>query len=243
MKTGLIKTTNLKRFVSLMSTLENLPSNIPKLALVYGEHGLGKTQTILWWATNNDAVYVRATRGMTPRWLLSDIADELGEAKLYFTMDLFSSITTNLIKNPKIIIIDEVDYLVNKGDSIEILRDLHDKTKVPIVLVGMGGVDKKISRFKHLEDRIYQKLCFEKFTAKDIKDIIFELTDLNFTDDALAFIASKSNQFRQIIKMVNRLEKIANTNNISEIDEITLKEMLNDRKSVKTVQTSQHIYA
>ena len=43
MKKNFIKTKNLKRFIALMDELQKLPPNIPKLALVFGEHGLGKT--------------------------------------------------------------------------------------------------------------------------------------------------------------------------------------------------------
>ena len=69
MKKSFIKTKNVKQLVSLMDELSKLPNNIPKLALVYGEHGLGKSQAIQWWADKNDCVYVRANQGMTSRWL------------------------------------------------------------------------------------------------------------------------------------------------------------------------------
>ena len=63
MKKTFIRTKNVKQFASLMDELQKLPPNIPKMALVYGEHGLGKSQTIQWWADKNDSVYVRATQG------------------------------------------------------------------------------------------------------------------------------------------------------------------------------------
>ena len=43
MKRAFIKTQNVKKFITLMEELKKLPPNIPKLAMVYGEHGLGKT--------------------------------------------------------------------------------------------------------------------------------------------------------------------------------------------------------
>lgn len=43
MKRTFIKTQNVKRSITLMEELKNLPPNISKLALVYGEHGLGKS--------------------------------------------------------------------------------------------------------------------------------------------------------------------------------------------------------
>ena len=48
-----VKTKNVKQFVSLMESLKKLPPNIPKLALVYGSHGLGKTKTALFHYSNS----------------------------------------------------------------------------------------------------------------------------------------------------------------------------------------------
>ena len=42
------------------------------------------------------------------------------------------------IQKPKIIFVDEIDYLMNNYKSVETLRDIHDKTDCPIVFVGMG---------------------------------------------------------------------------------------------------------
>ena len=122
MKKTFIRTKNVKQFVSLMDELQKVPPNIPKMALVYGEHGLGKSQTIQWWADKNDSVYVRATQGMTSRWLLSEIAEELGEEAFYHSQETFTLIENNLRQNNKVIIVDEVDYLIDKS-IIETLRD------------------------------------------------------------------------------------------------------------------------
>lgn len=64
MKKTFIKTKNVKRFVALMDELQKLPPNIPKLALVYGDHGLGKSQTIQWWADKNDSVDEYTLKGL-----------------------------------------------------------------------------------------------------------------------------------------------------------------------------------
>lgn len=45
MKKAFIRTKNVKNFVTLMENLKKCPANIPKMALVYGGHGLGKSQT------------------------------------------------------------------------------------------------------------------------------------------------------------------------------------------------------
>jgi len=213
MKKLFVKTKNVRKFTALMENLKNAPANVPKLALVCGEHGLGKTQTIMWWVTKNDAVYVRACQGMSSRWLLSEIAEELGERPFWHTQETFILIENYLKQNPKIIVVDEVDYLIEK-QTVETLRDLHDRTGCPIVLIGMGSVDRKLARYKHLTDRLYETMRFEHFNQEDIKEIIEQLSDVEFTDDAIAYLASKTNQFRQIIKLLNKIEKLSKTNNI-----------------------------
>ena len=235
MKKTFIKTKNVKRFVALMDELQKLPPNIPKLALVYGDQGLGKSQTIQWWADKNDSVYVRATQGMTSRWLLSEIAEELGEEPYWHTQETFELIENYLRQNPKIIIVDEIDYLIEKH-TVETLRDLHDKTTCPIVLVGMGAADKKLARYPHLVDRLYKTLRFEQFNAEDIREIIENLTELNFTDNGINYLATRTNQFRQLVKLINKIEKLSETNKIDEIDEYTLKGLLNERTSIKALQ-------
>lgn len=235
MKKTFIKTKNVKRFVALMDELQKLPPNIPKLALVYGDHGLGKSQAIQWWADKNDSVYVRATQGMTSRWLLSEIAEELGEEPYWHTQETFELIENYLRQNPKIIIVDEIDYLIEKH-TVETLRDLHDKTTCPIVLVGMGAADKKLARYPHLVDRLYKTLRFEQFNAEDIREIIENLTELNFTDNGINYLATRTNQFRQLVKLINKIEKLSETNKIDEIDEYTLKGLLNERTSIKALQ-------
>ena len=112
MKTNVfVKTKNVKGFVALMSELENLPLKIPKIALVTGDFGLGKSETIKWWSFKNDCIYVRANQGMSSRWLLSEIADELGEEYYWNSQATFNSIENHLLQEPKTIIIDEIDYL------------------------------------------------------------------------------------------------------------------------------------
>lgn len=235
MKKIFIKTKNVKKFIGLMEELKTLPPNIPKLAFVYGEHGLGKSQTIQWWADKNDSVYVRATQCMTSRWLLSEIAEELGEDPFWHTQETFTLIENHLRQNPKIIIVDEIDYLIEKH-TVETLRDLHDKTGCPIVLVGMGCADKKLARYPHLTDRIYKTLKFEQFNQDDILDILNQLTDLNFTEDAINYLATRTNQFRQLVKLINKIEKLAETNQIKEIDEQLLKGIIYEKQNIKALQ-------
>lgn len=178
---------------------------------------------------------------MSIRWLLSEIAEEIGEEPFWYSKETFELIENHLFNNPKTIIIDEVDYLIEKK-TIEVLRDIHERTGCPLVLVGMDQVDKKLSRFPHLVDRIYKKFKFETYDTNDIKKIFSELSEIPITNDGLEYLATRTNQFRQIVKLINRVEKLAKTNQIKELNEQNLRGILNEKQNITTLQTVKTIF-
>lgn len=228
MKNSLIKTRNVKRFISLMDNLQKAPSNVSKMALVYGAFGLGKSQTIMWWVTNNDAIYVRCNHNISPRWLLSEIVKELDEVPCYTSQRLFEQIEEKLKYNPKILVIDEIDYLFSNKHTIETLRDIHDKLGIPVLLVGMELADKKLQKYGHINDRIFAKLKFEKLPKEDFKEIIETLSEVKFSNNAIKYITNRNLQFRQIVKVITKSEQLANTNKLSEISEEIIKGVINE---------------
>ena len=164
-----VRTNNVKNFIGLVENLLVKPANLPKMALVYGEPGLGKSQTALWLACQYDSVYIRCTNLMTGRWLLEEFVKELEEVPRYLTSDNFNLCVKSLKASQKVVIIDEIDYLANDKKSIETLRDIHDKTNCTMIFVGMGLAYKKIERFKHLFDRFSEIVKFETFSLADLK--------------------------------------------------------------------------
>ena len=228
MKNSLIKTKNVKKFISLMDNLQKAPSNVAKMALVYGTFGLGKSQTIMWWVTNNDAIYVRCNHNISPRWLLSEIVKELDEVPCYTSQRLFEQIEEKLKYNPKILVVDEIDYLFSNKHTIETLRDIHDKLGIPVLLVGMELADKKLQKYGHINDRIFAKLKFEKLSKEDFKEIIETLSEVEFSDNAIRYITNRNLQLRQIVKIITKAEQLANTNKLSEISEEIIKGVINE---------------
>lgn len=228
MKNSLIKTRNVKKFISLMDNLQKAPSNVSKMALVYGAFGLGKSQTIMWWVTNNDAIYVRCNHNISPRWLLSEIVKELDEVPCYTSQRLFEQIEEKLKYNPKILVVDEIDYLFSNKHTIETLRDIHDKLGIPVLLVGMELADKKLQKYGHINDRIFSKLKFKKLSKDDFKEIIETLSEVEFSDNAIKYITNRNLQFRQIVKVITKAEQLANTNKLDEISEEIIKGVINE---------------
>ena len=239
MKKTFVKTNNVKKFITMMNNLQNRPEGVPGMGLVYGEPGLGKTQTINWWAFKNDAILIRSTQLMSARWLLMEILDYINEVRPYTTAECFNTVAQNLIANPKVLIVDEIDYLASDSKAIETLRDLHDKTNIPVVLVGMTNANSRLKKFSHLYDRLSEIVKFEKFSKTDIKTIVTELAEVEMTDCATRFIYSNINRFRQIVKVINKAEKLAKANGLNSIDEVLIKEaMIYETEATQTSQNS-----
>ena len=226
MKKIFVKTTNVKNFIGLVENLINKPKNIPKMGLVYGEPGLGKSQTALWLACKYDAIYLRATNLMTGRWLLEEMVKELDEIPRFLTSDNFNIVVKKLKQNPQVIFIDEIDYLMNNYKTIETLRDIHDETGCPIIFIGMGLAHRKLERYKHLYDRFSEILKFETFGVDDLSQIIGKLSEITFTPDAIEYIHTKYNRFRQIVQLINQMETFVKDNNLAEINMEVISQIL-----------------
>ena len=221
-----VKTNNVRNFIGLVENLQNKPQNIPKMGLVYGEPGLGKSQTALWLTCKYDGIYIRASNLMTSRWLVEEIVREMDELPRYLTSDNFNVVISKLSQKPKIIFVDEIDYLMNNYKSVETLRDIHDKTDCPIVFVGMGLAHRKLERYKHLYDRFSEIVKFETFGVNDLSQIFSQLSEIPFTPDSIEYIHKKYNRFRQIVQLISKLENIAKENGLTEITFEIIKELV-----------------
>ena len=222
-----VKTQNVKNFIGLVESLINKPKNIPKMGLVYGEPGLGKSQTALWLACKYDGIYLRASNLMTGRWLLEEMVKELDEIPRFYTADIFRQCVDALKNNPQMIIVDEIDYLLADFRTIETLRDLHDETGVPIILVGMQLAKHKLKKHTHLFDRISEIYNFTEFEYSDIKQITEELSDVEITKEVVHLIHNKAKSFRQIVNTIDAFEKVAQANGLTKIDENIAQEIMN----------------
>ena len=221
-----VKTQNVKNFIGLVENLINKPKNIPKMGLIYGEPGLGKSQTALWLACKYDGVYLRASNLMTGRWLLEEIVKELDEIPRFLSSDNYNLVVKKLKQNPQIIFIDEIDYLMNNYKTIETLRDIHDETGCSIIFIGMGLAHRKLERYKHLYDRFSEILKFESFRVNDLSQIIGQLSEIPFTPDSIEYIHTKFNRFRQIVQLINQMETFAKDNNLTEITKEIMEQIL-----------------
>jgi DNA transposition AAA+ family ATPase len=219
MRKEFAKTSNVRAFLDAMTRLKSRAEGIPGMALVYGRPGLGKTKTALWWTLQDqsNAIFVRTKKLMTGRWLLEEIAAELGEAPKNKVSELYRQVRDRLIDNPRTVIVDEVDYLAYDARVIETLRDIHDDTDVPMVFIGMQEADRKLRRYTHLFSRFSEVVLFDKLTLADVVSIAEQICETKISKDGTAFIHRESDGFRRIMVWLYRAEHLARVNGLKEV--------------------------
>lgn len=217
MKMDLAITKNVQRGLACMEQVKQHVRGRRGNGLIYGREGTGKTEFLTWYANKQDIPYVRCRKGMSQRGLLSAIVGELGEAPVFKSEALFEQLIEVLFDNPVPIIVDEVDYLV-PGGVVEVLRDINDTTNTPIILAGMGELEKKLKRLPHLYDRFTCITQFQLFDAAEIKGLAGNICEIPLTDDAIRLIAiSGQGKLRLTTTWFARAEQFAKRNGLEEV--------------------------
>lgn len=90
----------------------------------------------------------------------------------------------------------------------------------------MGLAHRKLERYKYLYDRFSEILKFEIFEVNDLSQIINQLSEVYFTTEAIEYIHTKYNRFRQIVQLINQMEIFAKDNNLAEINMEVISQIL-----------------
>ncbi|MEA3017328.1 MAG: hypothetical protein QOI38_2050 [Sphingomonadales bacterium] len=151
---GFAQLTNMNLALQTYLECAEADPGLPRIGVLYGPSGYGKTVAMGFTAQRADAAYLEAKRVWTVRSLLEAIAEELGIRHLERSAPrIFGQIVEQLNADPRGLIIDEMDYLV-KRDHVEIIRDIHDATRIPILLVGEEALPTKLRSWERFHNRI-----------------------------------------------------------------------------------------
>jgi len=220
MKAITAKTKNVMAAFDAYQTVEQAAQEgSPAMALFSGQAGLGKTTAGAFLFVQADGILVRCLKSDTMGTLLERLAQDLGLDKRQRKADMINFIVRELALTGKPLFIDEADYLADKTEVLETIRDIYDLSGVPIVLIGYEHLQ-KIKRLPQLFGRISQHVQFQKADEEDISIMASELVEHTvIAPDLLQELldASKGN-FRRITTGLASIEKFAKSNSLNTID-------------------------
>lgn len=218
MLSKIVPVKNVARLNDAGEALRRRPAGMPGMGLVHGETGWGKTTAVTWYASKVNAAYVRATSLWTPAAMLTKIAEELRIQARGSCSMMMDSIIEALALSNRPLFVDEADYLVDSKRMTEALRDLHDMATVPVVLIGMGGIDQRLSHRKQLTGRLMQDVRFQPLDLEDASAVARALCEVKVAEDLLERLHRQCNgSARLLVVGLSRIEQRAKSAGSTEI--------------------------
>ena len=220
MRATTAKTKNVMAAFDAYQTIQQAATEgAPAMCMFSGQAGLGKTTAGAFLFVQADGVLVRCLKSDTMGTLLERLAQDLGLDKRQRKADMINYIVKELAVTGKPLFIDEADYLADKSEVLETLRDIYDLSGVPIILIGYEHLPKKVKRLPQLFSRISQHVEFQKADLDDTYVMASELVEhTEIQEDLLVELldASKGN-FRRITTGLSTIEKFAKSNELKTI--------------------------
>lgn len=182
----------------------------PAMAMCYGEPGTGKTRAARSLYAEHGGVYVRALEGVSQNAFLQQICFELSGQRPHGSARCKNALLDQLRAEPRPIYADEADRLTNA--RLEDLRDLHDLTGAPVVLIGEMGLPTRVAALSRLNDRIPSALRvqFGEITARDVMLYALEAAGLKLSPEAAALVHKETKgNFRRVYGAMLSLEAAA----------------------------------
>lgn len=222
MKDKIVLTQNMAGFASVIENLVNKPERMDRIGLIHGKWGLGKTTALEWFYTNNHCFYVRsmAAWSCSVTMMVEDIlAAYRVEPRGRLKHDI-RELVRIAKKHRAPLFIDEANRIVKKSLLIETIRDVHDFSRIPIILIGQENIINLLKRrdLGPVFSRVTEIYEFEKLTAQDIQHISKELCDLMCDIKVANFIRTVClGDFRLVNALLSRAEELCELNKVSEI--------------------------
>lgn len=154
---GIAPLSNVMLAHDALETAINRPIHLPGMVTLSGPSGLGKTYACTYAANKFKAYYVECKSTWTKKAVLEAILKEMGVNPKTQTYKMTEQISEELVLSGRPLIIDEMDHIVEKK-SVEIIRDIYEGSKAPILMIGEENMPSKLKKWERFDGRISQSI-------------------------------------------------------------------------------------
>ncbi|HOX52675.1 MAG TPA: AAA family ATPase [Fibrobacteria bacterium] len=157
------------------------------MVVITGPAGAGKTTTLQAYARqNSSSILIEADHGYTAMALFAELCDCLSLPTKGTLHELLRRVVEKLRDSDRLIIVDEAEHLPYR--ALELLRRVHDKSRVPLALVGMPRLRKNLqgdhNHYAQLWSRVGFVRSVDLLSPKD-EAMFVEARIGKVTDDVL----------------------------------------------------------
>jgi DNA transposition AAA+ family ATPase len=145
-------------------------NTLERMLVLHGHAGYGKTTAAGYAANKLRGYRVECCSHWSRKALLQSVLHEMGIPAAHAINDMFNQAVEQLAKSARPLIIDEADHLV-RNSTIELIRDIHDKSGAVVLLSGEEGLPKKLERWARVHSRILEFIPAQPADLSDLEHL------------------------------------------------------------------------
>lgn len=185
--------------------MERAPG-LPGICALYGRSGLGKTVAAAFCANHFKGVYVRLKSFSTAKAIMLELARELHLRPEKTLHGLFAQVSAELCAAPRLLIFDELDNVVQR-QALNTLRDLHDETRGPMLVIGEERLPQHLEEFERFHNRVLVWQAAQRATLADAEHLVrFYGADLQLSGEQIELLHRQAQGVaRRIVVLIDHL--------------------------------------
>lgn len=215
---------NVAALLQLVNTLRDRDADLPGLGVFHGPSGYGKTKAMIYVANRTEAAIVSVGDSWTRKKFLEHVLRELGEPRPRGTVADLAEQAISLLSQDasRPLLIDEADRAVDKG-WMELVRELHDSSLAPIVLIGEERLPQKLMAIERVHNRVLDWLPAEACDLDDARKLArVYAAHLTIADDLLEHVrVACAGVARRICTTLNEMVSYARVHGLQDLNRET----------------------
>ena len=232
MRDIIIETEAMTRFDAAVDAVVTAGRGLSGFVLAYGQAGRGKSVAADRYHFQRGGAYVRVWQGWSQTAFLQRLLFEVRGKNMDMprhTGNRCKEMIVELLdENRMPIFVDEADRL--KIDRIEDLRDIHEMTGAPIVLIGEEGIFGLLSERRRIWSRVAHEVAFGPISPAEVGLYGMQAAGLDIPPEASSEIAKRTEgDFRLDRNVCLLLEKAAKASGSFTVDRPMLETALTSR--------------
>ena len=152
----------------MVDRVQNRAFGLPGLGVFYGFSGYGKSIAATYGANHFHAYCVQVKSVWTPKKLCQAILLDLGQKPRSSLADMVEQVSEHLARYDRPLIIDDAHDLVKKG-MIEVVKDIHESSGAPIILVGEEMLPQNLQASERVHGRVLEWVAALPGTVSDVR--------------------------------------------------------------------------
>lgn len=223
---------NVVNFDSLVRRLLATKPNLPRIGVMYGNSGRGKTYAATFAGNEHSAYHVQVGSSWTQRYFCKAVMIEIGLLTPEDTIkasipDMVHMIATQLASSGRILIIDDAQYLERKG-MIELVRDIYEASQSPLIMIGENGLPTVLKKWERVHNRVLAWVEAQKCELADCKALARIICDgVEVGTDLLQNVCDAVDGCaRRIVINLDHIREFASGRGLTSIDAKSYKERI-----------------